>query len=93
MSITAPLRWVHGVFGEDGMEHIGAVDLGGEVAVVTRVVAPDQMAEGGFAVAYEEEGREVSGRLIMRGGFEWREKIVKGERLFNKGVGREENER
>lgn len=28
MSIAAALGWVHGVRGKDGVEHVGAVDLG-----------------------------------------------------------------
>lgn len=51
MPIPAPLLPVHGVLGEDGVEHVGAVDLAGEVAVVAGVVAAEEVAEGGLAVA------------------------------------------
>ena len=49
--VPAALLPVHGVLGEDGVEHVGAVDLAGEVAVVAGVVAAEEVAEGGLAVA------------------------------------------
>ena len=51
MSIAAAFLLVHGVFGEDAVEHVCAVDLRTEVAVVAGVVAADKVSEGGFAVA------------------------------------------
>ena len=67
MSIPPALFPVHGIFGEDGVEHVGAVDLAGEVAVVAGVVAAEEVAEGCLAVAWmgsfsmdvrEERGKE-----------------------------------
>ena len=51
MSIPAAFLLVHGIFGKDRVKHVGGVDLTGEVAVVTGVVAADEVAECGFAVA------------------------------------------
>ena len=52
MAVTAALDGIHGVGGEDGVEHVGAVDLAGEVAVVAGVVAAEEVAEGRLAVAF-----------------------------------------
>ena len=49
--IPPALGPVHGVLFKHGVEHVGAVDLGGEVAVVAGVVAAEEVAEGGLAVA------------------------------------------
>ena len=61
MPVTPALARVHGVRGEGGVEHICAVDLGAEVAVVAGIVAAHQVAEGCLAVSCLEG-------LIMRGG-------------------------
>lgn len=49
--VAPALDPVHGVPREDGVEHVGAVDLAGEVAVVAGVVAAEEVAKGGLAVA------------------------------------------
>lgn len=41
MPVPPSLRPVHGVLGEDAVEHVGAVDLAAEVAVIASVVAAD----------------------------------------------------
>jgi len=52
MPVPSSLLGVHGILSEDAVEHVGAVHLAAEVAVVAGVVAADQVAEGGFAVAW-----------------------------------------
>ncbi len=42
---------IHGIRRKDRVEHVGAVDLAGEVAVVAGVVAAEEVAEGRLAVA------------------------------------------
>jgi hypothetical protein len=51
MPISPSLLGIHRIWGEDRVEHVCGVDLRGEVAVVARVVATDEMSEGGLAVA------------------------------------------
>lgn len=52
VSISAPLLAVHGVLLEDRIEHIRAVHLRGEIAVVARIVATKEMTKGCLAVTY-----------------------------------------
>ena len=44
MSVPSAFLAIHGVLFEDRVEHVCAVDLAGEVAVVACVVAADEMA-------------------------------------------------
>jgi len=44
MSVPPPLFPIHGILLENAVEHVGAVDLAGQVAVVACVVAADEMA-------------------------------------------------
>ena len=60
MPVPPALRAVHGILGEDGVEHVGAVDLAGEVAVVAGVVAAEEVAEGRLAVAWGGKDHVVS---------------------------------
>lgn len=52
MSVPPSFFPVHGIFSEDGVENVGAVDLAGEVTVVAGVVAAEEVAEGCLAVAW-----------------------------------------
>ncbi len=78
MPVPAALRAVHGVLGEDAVEHVGAVDLAGEVAVVARVVAAEEVAEGRLPVAW----------MVLVGGFLGRGK--RGEGWDRVGLGKGE---
>ncbi len=51
MPIPPALLMIHGIWCEDSVEHVSRVDLGRQVAVVTGVVASDQVAEGGLSIA------------------------------------------
>lgn len=51
MPIPSPCLRVHGILGKDCVEHVCGVDLGGEIAIVASIVATDQVAEGGLAIA------------------------------------------
>lgn len=50
VSVSAPLLAVHRVLLEDRMEHIRAVHLRGEVAVVAGIVATEEMTKGCLAI-------------------------------------------
>ena len=50
VSVATAFLTVHRVLLEHGVEHVGRVDLTGQVAVVSGVVATDQMAKGRLAV-------------------------------------------
>ncbi len=67
MSVSSTLSGVHRISGEGSMEHVCAVDLGAEVAIVAGVVAADQMAKGCLAVAW----RSLAGGIGTEG-LEWR---------------------
>lgn len=51
MSVPPSFFPVHRIFGEDGVEHVGAVDLAGKVTVVAGVVAAEEVTERCLAVA------------------------------------------
>ena len=50
MPVPSSLLRVHRIFFEHGVEHVCAVDLAEEVAVVAGVVAAEEVAEGCLAV-------------------------------------------
>lgn len=58
MPVPSSFLWVHGIFLEDGVEHVCAVDLAEEVAVVAGVVASQEMTESSLTVTC---GNNVNG--------------------------------
>ena len=64
MPISPSLFSVHRIGGEGRVEHVCAVDLGREVAVVPGVITADQVAESCLTVSY---GLLVGGRLVESG--------------------------
>ena len=92
MSIPPALRGIRRVLGENAVEHVHRKDLTAQVPVVARVVAADQVAERGLAVAPVEpvarqrlgpgKGHDLGAQLVERGArVERLERRVRGRRV------------
>lgn len=73
MSIAAALGWVHGVRGKDGVEHVGAVDLG--AVFVGAGGKEEKVSWDGWKDGWMDGGMK-RWRAILRGGRGWIESAL-----------------
>lgn len=52
-TIPSALLRIHGILAKDAVEHVGAVNLAEEIAIVSSIIPRDDVAECGVAVAWD----------------------------------------